>query len=105
MNKMICPNLLTDKIIDEIIYDLEDRTGIEDVWRSIPDDLLRDIKREWREIITIQLIKQGWVSPEELAKRKVQKLVVRVGKRVKVLWWQSFRGGSHQSKYRRYFIN
>ena len=49
---------------------MEDRTGIEDVWRSIPDDLLRDIKREWREIITIQLIKQGWVSPEELAKEK-----------------------------------
>lgn len=42
---------IAKKIVDEIIKDLTDRSGLQNVWDSIDDECKEDIKDEWVNII------------------------------------------------------
>ena len=40
-----------DRIVIELVYDMEDRKGLGDVWDSIDEEVKKEIKEEWAQII------------------------------------------------------
>lgn len=44
--------------VEEIIFDLSDRRGLRQEWEQIDDDIVKEIKKKWQEIIFNQF-KEG----------------------------------------------
>ena len=40
-----------EKIIDEIIKDLRDRSGLGNEWDNIDEEIQQEIKKDWLEIL------------------------------------------------------
>lgn len=45
------------RIVEEIIFDLSDRRGLSGEWDMIDDDIKKEIKRKWTQIVCEHLAK------------------------------------------------
>ncbi len=52
-------NKIAKDIIDEIIYDISLRSGIGDAWEEIDDEIVLEIKEDWKNIIVSLLLYQN----------------------------------------------
>ncbi len=42
---------ISEKIVNEIMKDLCDRSGLQNEWENIDSDVQGEIKKEWRKIV------------------------------------------------------
>lgn len=49
------PKTVEQRIVDAIIFDLSDRRGLSGEWDGIDDDIRRQIKKKWCEIIRTEI--------------------------------------------------
>ncbi len=49
---------IAKKIVEEIVGDLTDRSGLEDEWENIDDDTLEEILEKWKNIVIMNMTKQ-----------------------------------------------
>lgn len=49
------PRKIAEKCVNSIIRDLSDRSGLDGAWDGIDDDIKAEIRKEWEDIITVEL--------------------------------------------------
>jgi hypothetical protein len=45
------------RIVEKIVRDLEDRRGLRQVWEEIDDDIRKQIKKTWADVVAVELNK------------------------------------------------
>ena len=52
IKKNIDCNVISEKIVDNIILDLTDRSGLQNVWEGIDDSVQKEIRMSWEKIVS-----------------------------------------------------
>jgi hypothetical protein len=51
MSDQVVPRTTAERIVDGIIYDLDDRRGLKHEWRRIDEDIRAEIREAWILIV------------------------------------------------------